>query len=33
MKFNRFEDIIVWQKSKNLVSELYKLFKHTNIQL
>ncbi len=26
MKFERFEDIIVWQKSKYLVSELYKIF-------
>ena len=28
MRFERFEDILVWQKSKCLVSELYKIFMH-----
>ena len=27
MKINRFEDIVVWQKSKNLATIIYKLFK------
>ena len=30
MGFNRFEDILVWQKSKSLVTELYKIFKDSN---
>lgn len=28
-KFNRFEDIIVWQKSKILVNQIYKSFKNS----
>jgi len=26
MKFERFEDIIIWQRSKNLTISLYKVF-------
>jgi len=28
MKFNRFEDIIAWQKAKELTIEIYKLFEN-----
>ena len=30
MKFDRFEDIITWQKSKDLCKEIYLLFEKSN---
>ena len=30
MKINKFEEIISWQKSKELTLKIYKLFKDTN---